>query len=391
MDADALDLAEQAAASVDVLDAERCLPQELALAAADVGLFRQLVPKDVGGAGAAPIDWFRRGVAMARREPSFAWVVTQGAAELAWIAVGGDPRWSAEVLADPLASSASTVAGVGVLRLDPDDAGPGEQTGTVDGAWGFDTGSTSATWIGGMVMVERPDGDPRRRTDGVPELRIAWVPAARATILDDWDSTGLRGTGSHGISIVGQRVPWSWTVAWHEPTSNDRGPHRVLVGNGNWPIASSVAAVQLGTARAALDEVRSIVVDKAPAPSFAPLIRNAAIQRRLVELEGAWLGALAAVERELESMWEEALADGRLSTGQRVRLATANAAANRVAVQIGDGSGEIAGTEVAKRTSRLSRCLRDVHTLRGHVSTNGSVLERIALADVGLLDADMLV
>jgi alkylation response protein AidB-like acyl-CoA dehydrogenase len=297
------------------------------------------------------------------------------------------------VLADPLASSASTVAGVGSLRLDPrnSDITDDSRSGTLSGAWGFDTGSRSATWIGGMVIVERPDDDPDRRADGLPELRIAWVPAERATVVEDWDSTGLRGTGSHSIAIADQRIPWRWTVAWHEPTANDRGPHRVLVGNGNWPIATSVAAVQLGTARAALDEVRRLVVDKAPAPAFTPLVRNAAVQRCLVELEGAWLGAFAAVEREVETMWEEAEADGRLSTEQRVRLATVNAAANRTAAEVVDRACELAGTEVAKRTARLSRCLRDVHTLRGHVATNGAVQERAAQMDFGLLDDDMLV
>jgi alkylation response protein AidB-like acyl-CoA dehydrogenase len=394
VDAAALALAEEAAAAVDVLDAERGLPPDLARRAAEIGLFRQLVPTDMGGLGAAPIDWFRRGIGLARHEPSFSWVVTQGAAELAWIAVGGDPAWAAEVLADPLASSASTVAGIGSLRLDATDAGAtgaGGPTGILSGAWGFDTGCRSATWIGGMVIVERPEDDPERRTDGLPELRIAWVPSDRATIVDDWDSTGLRGTGSHGVSIADQWIPWQWTVAWHEPTSNDRGPHRVLVGNGNWPIATSVAAVQLGTARAALDEVRRLVTEKAPAPAFTPLVRNAAVQRRLVELEGRWLGARAAVEHELRAMWEEAAAGGRLSTAQRVRLATVNAAANRTAVEVVDGAGELAGTEVAKRTSRLSRCLRDVHTLRGHVATNGAVLERAAQMDFGLLEDDLLV
>lgn len=399
VDVAALALGEEAAAAIDVLDAERCLPPDLMRRAARVGLFRQLVPSEMGGLGAAPMDWFRRGVELARREPSFAWVVTQGAAELAWIAVGGDPEWAAKVLADPLASSASTVAGIGALRLDPVGTDPERggalgstgPTGMLSGSWGFDTGCQSATWIGGMVIVERPDNDPERRAEGIPELRIAWVPADRATIVEDWDSTGLRGTGSHRVSIADQLIPWRWTVAWHEPTTNERGPHRVLVGNGNWPIATSVAAVQLGTSRAALDEVRRLVTEKAPAPSFTPLVRNAAVQRRLVDLEGAWLGARAAVEHELDTMWEEAGTEGRLSTAQRVNLATVNAAANRTAVEVVDGACEIAGTEVAKRTSRLSRCLRDVHTLRGHVATNGLVQERAAQMDFGLLDDDMLV
>jgi hypothetical protein len=72
----------------------------------------------------------------------------------------------------------------------------------------------------------------------------------------------------------------------------------------------------------------------------------------------------------------------------RLRRATTWSIAS---LEIVDGAAELACTEVAKRASRLSRCLRDVHTLRGHVATNGDVMERVAQADLGLLDPDMLV
>ncbi len=373
---DITELARDADACRDRLDAECRLPPHLYTEAARLGLFRQLVSEDLGGRGDAPITWFRRGLGMARHEPSLAWVVTQGAAELGWIGAGGEPAWSAQVLADPLAASASTIAGLGSLTIRGASA-------TLDGSWSFNTGCQGATWIGGLALVDG-DGEPSG-------LRMCWAPADRATIIEDWDATGLRGSGSHSITFVDQQIPTSWTVAIFEPTANERGPYRCLVGNGNWPIAGSVAATQLGNARRALDEARDLVLTKAPAPTFVPLVQNAAVLREVAELEGLWLGAVAAVEQELTSMWDEATAEHQLSAGQRWRLAAANANANRTALRIVDRACELAGATVAHRRTKLSRCLCDAHTLAGHIATNGTVLERIAQVSLGLTEPDMLV
>ncbi len=47
---------------------------------------------------------------------------------------------------------------------------------------------------------------------------------------------------------------------------------------------------------------------------------------------------------------------------------------------------EIAGIAAASRRSPLSRCLCDAHTLRGHISTNGEVVERATQVSVGQLE-----
>lgn len=370
-------LGRAAEAEVDRLEADRRLPDDWFRAIAAAGLFRQLVPEALGGRGDDPIVWFRRGVRLARHEPSLGWVVTQGAAELGWIAAGAPLGWAAEVLLDPDAASASTVAGLGTLRV-----GDRDGYGTLAGEWGFDTGCQGATWIGGLAVVE---GGPH-----AGQLRMCWVPAARATIADDWDSTGLRGTGSHRVAIAAQEVPLSWTAAIFEPTTEDRGPHRCLVGNGNWPIATAVAATQLGNARRALDEARSLVHRKAPAPAFTPLASNAAVQRRIGELEGRWAAAVAGVERELDELWAEAVGAGALTAACRARTALANLNANRTALEVVDGACELAGTAVAARTGTLGRALRDAHTLRGHVAVSGAVAERAGQVLLGLADPDLL-
>lgn len=375
----AVELARAADARSAELDAACRIPDDLYRAAAAAGLFRQLVVGQLGGQQRAPLDWFRTGVELARHEASFGWVVTQGAVELGWISAAADESWARDVLADPLGMSASSVAGGGTLTID------GERV-RLSGRWSFNTGCQGATWVGGFAVVKRSGADPRAW-----ESRWGWVPADRAELIEDWDPSGLRGTGSHTTVIREQDIPIEWTFDPASPTPNDRGPHRCLVGNGYWPIATSVAATQLGNARRALDEARMIVVSKAPAPDFAPLAENPSVQHRLVEAEGLWQAAIAAVERELASMWEEATERGELTQGQRVRLHRANATANRLAVRAVDLACEITGTTSVARRHVLGRCLRDAYALRGHITTAARAIEHNARVDLGLSDEDVLV
>lgn len=370
VDRDAERLASESEARASELDGLGRLPTDLAEATALAGLFRQLVPADMGGRGSTPLEWFQRGLRMATRDASLAWVATQGSAEMGWIAAGGDPEWAAHVLADPLASSASTIAGLGTLCVDGERA-------TIRGRWSFDTGCHAATWIGGLALV---DPSP---TDGSSPLRMCWVPAGRAVIHDDWDATGLRGTGSASVEIPEQSIPLTWTVAVSDPTTNPRGRHGVLVGNGNWPIAGSVAATLLGVSRRALDEVCAIVSTKMVAPFVRPMSTDTGVLRRVTELEGRWAAATAAVEAELTGMWGDA-EGGALSPQRRVALATACVHARLAALDVVDGACELAGTAVSQARSPLSRCLRDAHTLRGHVATGPTVLEAAAQVRLGL-------
>jgi alkylation response protein AidB-like acyl-CoA dehydrogenase len=356
----------------EVLARARRLSDDLFELAARAGLFRQLIPVDLGGVDATPLDWFRTGLEIARHDASVSWVVTQGAAELGWIGAGGDPAWAAEVLADPMGTSASTIAGAGTLTPNGDIARLG-------GRWGFNTGCHHATWIGGLAVVLGPDGpaDP-------PEMRFGWVPADRAEILDDWDPSGLVGTGSNSTVIPEQDVPMAWTLSTSVPTSNDRGPHRCVVGNGNWPIAVSVAAVQLGASRRALDELRQLLSTRNHKIDQQPLAADHGVQVELMDAEGQWQAARALVERELDSMWEQALEREELDIDQRVRLKLACTNANRAAMSVASTAMQLANTATIDPDLPLSRCVRDIQALQGHIGVGRATLELAAQMSLGI-------
>ena len=361
------------------LESGRRIPPDLYEQALRAGLFRQLVAPDLGGDGAPPGAWFRTGMELARHEASLAWVVTQGAAELGWIAAGGDPSWAADVLADPLGCSASSVAGLGELVVD------GARS-RFHGRWAFNTGCQGATWIGGLALVAGTGG-----SSGRPEVRWGWVPAARARIVEDWDPSGMRGTGSHTTVIDEQEIATAWTFDPKAPTTNDRGAHRCLVGNGNWPIAAAVAAVQLGNARRALDEARAVIGAKAPPPDFVRLADNAAVQRALVEAEGFVQAGTATMEQELDAMWAEASVRHELTAATRVRLHRAALTADLLAVRAVEAACSMTGTASTSRGHVLGRCRRDAEALHAHVSVNGMAAEHNAKVDLGAVERSILV
>ena len=356
----------------DELANARRLPDDLYEITAGAGLFRQLIPADLGGVDGTPLDWFRNGLEIARHDASVSWVVTQGAAELGWIGAGGDPAWAAEVLADPMGTSASTIAGAGTLT-------PNGDVARLAGRWGFNTGCHHATWIGGLAVVVGADGpgDP-------PEIRFGWVPADRAEILDDWDPSGLAGTGSNSTVIPEQDVPMAWTLSPFVPTPNDRGPHRCVVGNGNWPIAVSVAAVQLGASRRALDELRELLSTRNHRIDQRPLAEDHGVQVELMDVEGQWLAARALVERELDSMWHQAVEHEELDTDQRVRLKLACTNANAAAMQVASTAMQLTCTATIDPHLPLSRCIRDIQALQGHIGVGRATLELAAQTSLGL-------
>lgn len=365
----AVSLGQQADRRWAELDRFCWLPADLHHAALAAGLFRTLVPIEAGGLGLTPLEWFRLGRELARQEASFGWVVTQGAVELGYIAAGGEPRWAAEVLGDELASSASSVGGLGTLRIDSSGV-------TFGGRWSFNTGAPGATWIGGLARIQG---------GGTTDVRLAWVPAERATILDDWDPSGLRGSGSNSTVILEQPIDPAWILRPFAATAGDSGPYRCLLGNGNWPIACAVAATELGAARRAIDEAAAALHGKTNRASPAPLVQHPVIQRELLTAEAMWNACSASIERELESMWVEATHQGALSTRQRVRLFAANALATDQSLRIINTMCELTGTVSVNRDHPLSRARRDAQALRGHRAINGDAVEHAGKVWLGLI------
>ena len=70
------------------------------------------------------------------------------------------------------------------------------------------------------------NGAPRVDDQGVPETRQCFLKLSQCEVIDTWDTTGLRGTGSNDILVKDVFVPGERTFSFQDPTLIKRpGPH----------------------------------------------------------------------------------------------------------------------------------------------------------------------
>ena len=368
----AVNLAKEADARRPEFQRERQVPPDLFRRATEAGLIRQLISAELGGLGMSAVEWFRTGVEMARWEPSFSWVITQGAGDHATFVAAGEPAFTSLFLADPHAYSSSSINGAGTLVPE----GDGYQ---LDGRWGFCSGCQGATWVGGQATLPLAQGQE------APEALWALVPIEQARIEETWDAMGMIGTGSHTVVVETQHIPAAWAFRTSRFGPRDYGPMSVAAGNSAWPIATSIAAVQLGISRRALDFVAHLVRAKAGKAGNALLIDNAHVQRLLMRAEAAWSAANAGVEQALIRMWKDAEQSRRLPIDTRIALLTANIHASTTAIEIIGTVCDVVGSSIAPSGAIFAACLRDARTLGSHGGVGGHKLELAAKMRFGLL------
>src|SRR5437667_189364 len=104
-------------------------------------------------------------------------------------------------------------------------------------------------WLTGHVLVN--DGDkPRLDANGNPVSLTTFFRASEAEIVDNWNTLGMRGTGSHDVRLNNVFVPTTRCFvlsALDRPSSAFSGP---LYRFGLWIVPLTIATVCLGIARA---------------------------------------------------------------------------------------------------------------------------------------------
>ena len=71
----------------------------------------------------------------------------------------------------------------------------------VSGRWAFASGIDHCDWLmGGCIVFE--NGTRKMLAEGRPDIRLALFPAAEVEVIDTWNVSGLRGTGSHDMQVA---------------------------------------------------------------------------------------------------------------------------------------------------------------------------------------------
>ncbi|MCF8534235.1 MAG: acyl-CoA dehydrogenase, partial [Reyranella sp.] len=229
------------AAASDEIERTRRLPPALLAALHEARLFRLLLPRSAGGEEVAPGVYMASVEEVARHDASVAWNLFVGNSSAlvgAYIALDV----AREIWRDP-----HTVVSWGPPNEHRAKAVPGGYR--ISGRWDFASGCRAANWMGAHALVEEEGGDLRLNSYGRPGQRILLCPVGQATLLDTWNTIGLRGTASDSYTFDDVFIPEAYSSQREDPAlRRETGPLYSFTHAGLYAVG--VAGVALGIARA---------------------------------------------------------------------------------------------------------------------------------------------
>ena len=353
-------------------DAERqCdLAPEAVAALRDRDLFRIWRPRALDGLELPPTEALAVFEQLATIDASVAWLVANAAVTTTFFQVFPD-----DGLAEIFHERDAVVAGG---WFPPGVAEPTDGGFHVSGQWAFGTGCRHADWITGMAVILGEDGQPEQHaaTEG-PRMLLLAVPADEVEVVDNWDTLGMRGTGSHDVRATNVFVPTRRTFVvgpFDHPGSAFTGP---LYQFHMWLGGAVIGAVAIGVARAALDDFTAHTLSRTPSYTTQAL-RDRPIVQDHVGRAAALIGAGRAY---LHVAVDDAYRHfDRGDTHDPCRLAPVQLAACHAveaASQAVDLLHTVAGTSGIRTDHQLGRHFRDLHTMRQHTLAAAARYESI--------------
>lgn len=328
---------------------ERRLPSRVVDALREAGAYRMLVPTELGGRPVDVATFIQALEVVSGADGSAGWnLATSLGCSLAALALPDEGL--ARVF-----GRGPDVAFAGTVYRASGQAVAADGGYRVTGRWPFGSGCQHADWLMGMATVS--DGVSPRLVDGIPERRLFLFAPADSTIIDTWDTIGLRGTGSHDIEVADVWVPESLTA-----TPQRRPWQDALFRFPRLPLtALQFSAVVTGIARAALDAFDEVAAAKTPTFASRPLREEPTVQEKRARAEALLESARAYRAAVVSEVWETVTAGEAGSVEQGARLMLTAVTAIEQAQRAVDLVYGLAGTTSIRRTHPLARAFCDVH------------------------------
>ncbi|MFF9218700.1 acyl-CoA dehydrogenase family protein [Streptomyces viridosporus] len=330
------------------------------------GIFGLMVPAELGGMAASPLQILRVMEKLSHADSSLGWLVRAVASETATAATYLSDEAVAELFTGggfPLVAGQSTAFTGQAVR-----DGGGYR---VSGAWQFAPGVSMATHINLAVTV---------RETG--ERLVCLVPRSALRISDNWDMLGLRATASLDYRAEDLLVDDTYVFRI--------GPEHVRRGRSVHGLSPALmaglhqAAWSQGVGRRMLDELRELTRRKDPAGG-SPVTSDeffAEYARHFSHVRGTM-----ALLRETWGDNESTLAArARLDDEQETMSRLACSLASRTAVEISQLVHRFAGAQVM-RDGTLQRFFRDSHAGSQHRGSSHIVTQKCGRMLSGTLPA----
>jgi alkylation response protein AidB-like acyl-CoA dehydrogenase len=321
------------------------------------GVYSMLLPKVLGGAELSFVDAMRLVERLSWADASTAWCTMVPGVVLASTGAYLPDEGAKTIFGK---GPDVTIAGNGVPRGYARRVDGGYM---IRGHWAYGSAIYHAEWVhSGCFLME--DGKMKIGPDGAPEIILMHHPKDTVILKGNWDTLGLRGTGSFDYVQKGEEVfvPEAMTYRFDGPEQRRGGIEYAigLVGFTAWGHTSWA----LGVGRRALDEIRRLANERSDV--FGLLADSRTFRKSYAEAEGKYRSARAFVYEGWESIAESSAA-GKKPTLEQIALV--RLAMRHVHDVISETStfAHKASRGVSLRASKLQRAFRDIHSGTQHL------------------------
>jgi indole-3-acetate monooxygenase len=254
----------------------------------------------------------------------------------------------------------------------------------LSGAWNFGSGTAHSAYIGAGFFPMQ-NGEMRWVSEGIPDMRVAFLPREEVTFTDGWYVQGLKGTGSYDYNVTDVFVPECRTMPLfaREPFRGTSAASHM----GLMPItAAGHASFALGVAKSMLDDVQELAATKVRMSDMATLASRQTFQKGLAHHVAAWRAARLLVIDAFSAAEAAVDAGNDLTPSLRADMRVAAVYATDTARACAEWAHLAAGTTAIREGSRLERAFRDIYTGTQHAFISEKVAMDVAQIWLGIID-----
>ncbi|WP_439378343.1 3-hydroxy-9,10-secoandrosta-1,3,5(10)-triene-9,17-dione monooxygenase oxygenase subunit [Amycolatopsis lexingtonensis] len=339
----------------------RNVPEESVKALQETGFFKMLQPKSFGGLETDPVSFYTAVKLIASACGSTGWVASILGVH-PWHVALFDQQAQQEVWGeDEDVRISSSYAPMG--KAEVVDGGY-----RLSGRWSFSSGSGHCTW----VLLGGPAFSGGKPVDFCTYL----LPIADYTIVDVWDTVGLRGTGSNDIVVEDVFIPQHRALSFIA-TSKCKVPGQAVNPGPLYRLPygsvhpSTITAPIIGMAQGAYDahvehQRKRVRAAYAGEQSKEDPFAKVRIAEAASEIDAAWL----QLTRNIEELYELAKREERLPADLRLRVRRDQVRGTERAISAIDRLFENSGGRAIQRGTPIQRFWRDAHAGRVHAAND---------------------